>query len=74
MIYGAIQQQSAMLAFNDLYRILTLMAVLMIPSFLLFRGAKMTGGAPRAKRITLSPTRSMQRTEALARKQATFCH
>ena len=44
MIYGAIQQQSAMLAFNDLYRILTVMAVLMIPSFLLFRGAKMTGG------------------------------
>jgi len=44
MIYGAIQQQSAMLAFNDLYRILTLMAVVMIPSFLLFRGAKMIGG------------------------------
>jgi DHA2 family multidrug resistance protein len=44
MIYGAIQQQSAMLAFNDLYRILTLMALVMIPSFLLFRGAKMTGG------------------------------
>jgi DHA2 family multidrug resistance protein len=47
MVYGAIQQQSAMLAFNDIYRMLSLMAVVMIPSFLLFRGAKMTtGGAP----------------------------
>jgi DHA2 family multidrug resistance protein len=47
MVYGAIQQQSAMLAFNDIYRMLALMAVVMVPSFLLFRGAKMTtGGAP----------------------------
>jgi DHA2 family multidrug resistance protein len=49
MVYGAIEQQSAMLAFNDLYRILTLMAVVMIPSFLLFRGAKSASGpAPSA--------------------------
>jgi DHA2 family multidrug resistance protein len=45
MLYGAIQQQSAMLAFNDLYRILTVMAVLMIPSFLLFRSGKLSGGS-----------------------------
>jgi DHA2 family multidrug resistance protein len=44
MVYGAIQQQSAMLAFNDLYRVLTLMAIVMIPSFLLFRGAQSSGG------------------------------
>ncbi len=48
MLYGAIQQQSAMLAFNDLYRILTLMAVLMIPSFLLFRGSSVAGGGSAA--------------------------
>jgi len=44
MVYGAIQQQSAMLAFNDLYRVLTVMAIVMIPSFLLFRGAQSSGG------------------------------
>jgi MFS transporter, DHA2 family, multidrug resistance protein len=43
MIYDAIQQQAIMLSFNDLYRILTVMAVMMIPSFLLFRG-KLGGG------------------------------
>jgi DHA2 family multidrug resistance protein len=50
MVYGAIEQQSAMLAFNDLYRVLTLMAVVMIPSFLLFRGAQSSGsgGGPPA--------------------------
>jgi MFS transporter, DHA2 family, multidrug resistance protein len=40
MIYGVIQQQAAMLAFNDIYRLLTMIAILMIPSFLLFRGGK----------------------------------
>ena len=44
MVYGAIQQQSAMLAFNDLYRVLLVMAIVMIPSFLLFRGAKPPSG------------------------------
>ncbi|MBF6561029.1 MAG: DHA2 family efflux MFS transporter permease subunit [Candidatus Binataceae bacterium] len=47
MVYGMIQQQSAILAFNDIYRVLTAMTVLMIPSFLLFnraRGAQ-PGGA-----------------------------
>jgi len=48
MVYGVIQQQSAMLAFADLYRILALMAIVMIPSFLLFRGANMTGAGAAA--------------------------
>jgi hypothetical protein len=39
MVYEQIQQQSAILAFNDIYRILAAMSVLMIPSFLLFRRA-----------------------------------
>jgi len=42
MIYGAVQQQSAMLAFNDIYRMLSMIAVLMIPSFVLFRVSKQT--------------------------------
>jgi DHA2 family multidrug resistance protein len=44
MIYGAIQQQSAMLAFGDIYRMLAIMAMVMIPSFILFRGLKPMGG------------------------------
>jgi DHA2 family multidrug resistance protein len=47
MVYGMIQQQAAMLAFNDIYRILAFMTLLMIPSFLLLRGARRpAGGAP----------------------------
>jgi hypothetical protein len=34
MIYGAIQQQSVMLAFNDIYRMLAAIAVVLIPSFI----------------------------------------
>jgi DHA2 family multidrug resistance protein len=48
LVYGTIQQQAAMLAFNDIYRMLTLIAVLMVPSFLLFRGGKSSGPAPAA--------------------------
>jgi DHA2 family multidrug resistance protein len=48
MVYGMVQQQSAMLAFADLYRILALMAFVMMPSFLLFRGANPSGAAPAA--------------------------
>jgi DHA2 family multidrug resistance protein len=44
MVYGAIQAQSAMLSFNDIYRILALVALIMIPSFLFLRGAQITGG------------------------------
>jgi hypothetical protein len=44
MVYGMIQQQAAMLAFNDIYRILAFMTLLMIPSFLLLRGARRPAG------------------------------
>jgi len=40
MVYGAIQAQSAMLSFNDIYRILAVAAFIMVPSFLLLRGAQ----------------------------------
>jgi MFS transporter, DHA2 family, multidrug resistance protein len=43
MIYGAIQAQSAMLSFNDIYRILAVVSLIMVPSFLLLRGAKSPG-------------------------------
>jgi MFS transporter, DHA2 family, multidrug resistance protein len=43
MVYGAIQAQSGMLSFNDIYRILTLIALIMIPSFLFLRGAQSAG-------------------------------
>jgi hypothetical protein len=36
-VYGMIQQQASMLAFNDIYRVLALWMVLLIPSFLLLR-------------------------------------
>jgi DHA2 family multidrug resistance protein len=45
MVYGLIQAQASILAFNDIYRILALLALLMIPSFLFFRGGHpATGG------------------------------
>jgi DHA2 family multidrug resistance protein len=40
MVYRAIQQQSAMLAFNDIYRMLGVVALLTIPSFVLFQSAR----------------------------------
>jgi tryptophan-rich sensory protein len=47
MIYGAIQAQAAMLSFNDIYRMLAIAMVLLIPSFLLLQrhraGAGMSG-------------------------------
>ena len=39
MVYHAIQQQSAMLAFNDIYRLLAVIALVTIPSFVLFQSA-----------------------------------
>ncbi len=44
MIYGAVQAQAAMLSFNDIYRILALVALIMVPSFLLLRGVRVGGG------------------------------
>ncbi|HTT76064.1 MAG TPA: DHA2 family efflux MFS transporter permease subunit [Candidatus Binataceae bacterium] len=48
MVYGMIQQQAAMLAFNDIYRVLALMTLVTIPSFLLLRGTRAAagGGSP----------------------------
>ena len=46
MIYGLVQSQSSMLAFNDIYRMLAGLSLLMIPAFLLLRGAKSSGAAP----------------------------
>jgi DHA2 family multidrug resistance protein len=48
MVYGVIQQQAAMLAFGDIYRMLAIMAIIMIPSFILFRGLKPMGGGASA--------------------------
>jgi hypothetical protein len=46
MVYGLVQSQAAMLAFNDIYRLLAIVTVLMIPSFLILRGPISRGGAP----------------------------
>jgi MFS transporter, DHA2 family, multidrug resistance protein len=40
LVYHAIQQQSAMLAFNDIYRMLAVIALLTVPSFALFQSAR----------------------------------
>lgn len=45
MIYHAIQQQSSLLAFNDIYRLLALMAILFAPTFLLLRRTARGAGA-----------------------------
>jgi DHA2 family multidrug resistance protein len=44
MIYGAIQAQSAMLSFNDIYRFLAVLMLLLIPSFILLRRGSTAGG------------------------------
>jgi len=44
MVYGVVQSQAAMMAFNDIYRLLAIVTVLMIPSFLILRGP--VSGAP----------------------------
>jgi hypothetical protein len=47
MIYGAVQAQASMLAFNDIYRMLAAVALAMAPAFLLLRGGrKLSAGAP----------------------------
>ena len=37
MLYGMVQRQAMMLSFNDIYRMLCLLMILMIPSFVLLR-------------------------------------
>ena len=46
MVYGAIQAQATMLSFNDIYRILALITLIMIPSFLFLQGGKSSGSTP----------------------------
>ncbi len=47
MVYEAVQSQAAMLAFNDIYRLLAIFTILMVPSFLFLRG-QIGGAAPSA--------------------------
>ena len=44
-VYGMIQAQASMLAFNDIYRVLAMWMVILIPSFLLLRRGATSGGA-----------------------------
>jgi MFS transporter, DHA2 family, multidrug resistance protein len=46
MVYGMVQGQASMLAFNDIYRLLAGMALLMVPAFLLLRGKMQSSAAP----------------------------
>ena len=46
MVYGLVQSQAAMLAFNDIYRLLAILTVMMIPSFLILRGPMSGAHAP----------------------------
>ena len=45
MIYGMIQAQAAMLSFNDIYRVLMFMMIILVPSFLLLRRPDTSGGS-----------------------------
>jgi DHA2 family multidrug resistance protein len=40
LVYYTIQQQAAMLAFNDIYRMLAVIALVTVPSFVLFQSAR----------------------------------
>ena len=47
MVYGLVQAQASMLAFNDIYRMLAGLAIVMAPAFLLLRGGpKAPASAP----------------------------
>ena len=45
MIYEAVQQQASLLAYNDIYRMLAIMAALFVPAFLLLKKNKAVGAA-----------------------------
>src|SRR6266852_3450656 len=45
-IYGVVQAQSAMLSFNDIYWIIAIAIIPLIPLFLLLPSSKRVGGAP----------------------------
>jgi MFS transporter, DHA2 family, multidrug resistance protein len=44
MVYGMIQRQAMMLSFNDIYRTLAIVMMILIPTFLLLRRAQPAGG------------------------------
>ncbi|MGD0117383.1 MAG: DHA2 family efflux MFS transporter permease subunit [Candidatus Binatus sp.] len=44
MVYGMIQRQAMMLSFNDIYRTLAIVMMILIPTFLLLRRAQPTSG------------------------------
>ncbi|HKD70372.1 MAG TPA: DHA2 family efflux MFS transporter permease subunit [Candidatus Binataceae bacterium] len=48
MIYGLVQAQASMLAFNDIYRMLAGLSLLMVPAFLLLRGGTRSSAATAA--------------------------
>ena len=45
MLYSMMQAQSAMLSFNDIYRMLAIVMAVLIPSFLLLRGSRGGSGS-----------------------------
>ena len=46
MVYGMVQTQAAVLAFNDIYRMLSLLAVAILPVYLVVRKAPMSTASP----------------------------
>ena len=46
LLYGAVQAQSAMLSFNDIYWIIAVAIIPLIPLCLLLPSSKHTAGAP----------------------------
>jgi hypothetical protein len=46
MVYGVVQAQSAMMSFNDIYRIIALALIPLIPLFLLLPSPKSQAAAP----------------------------
>jgi len=45
MIYANLQRQGALMTYNDIYRMLAIMAALLIPTFLLLKRSKAGAGA-----------------------------
>ncbi|HXR35900.1 MAG TPA: DHA2 family efflux MFS transporter permease subunit [Candidatus Binataceae bacterium] len=46
MVYGMVQKQAAVLAFNDIYRMLSILAVAILPVYLVVRKAPMSTASP----------------------------
>jgi MFS transporter, DHA2 family, multidrug resistance protein len=44
VVYSSIQAQAAILSFNDIYRLLTVISLLMVPSFIFFKQSLVMGG------------------------------